>query len=115
MLALKSGTLAGDEVHQALLEGDFSPARFQEYARQMRQGVENMRKLVYAFYDPKFSFRQLTNKYPETAGQITDCLSGDVNKDFSPLWKRIEEFVPLPGPLPVGLPLLRPETAEAAR
>jgi flavin-dependent dehydrogenase len=114
MLALKSGSMAGDAVHEAIVEADFSPQRFQEYSRQLRQGVENMRKLVYAFYDRNFSFRRLTDKYPETAGQITDCLSGDVNKDFSPLWKRIEEFVPLPGPLPVGLPLLRPELAPAA-
>jgi hypothetical protein len=71
----------------------------------VREGVENMRKLVYAFYNPKFSFRHLTNKYPEAAGWVTDCLSGDVNKDFSALWRQIEEFAPLPGPLEAGLPL----------
>ncbi|MDB6111602.1 MAG: Alkylhalidase, partial [Pedosphaera sp.] len=70
---------------------------------------ENMRKLVYAFYDPKFSFRDLTNKYPDAVGSVTDCLSGDVNKDFSQLWKQIEEFVPLPAELPVGQPLLKAE------
>jgi len=105
MLALKSGVLAGDAVHQALVEKDFSPERFAGYARFMRDGVENMRKLVYAFYHPKFSFRQLTNKHPDAAGWVTDCLSGDVNKDFSVLWQQIEEFVPLPEPLPVGRPL----------
>ena len=65
MLALKSGTMAGDEVHKALVERDFSAERFAEYGRFIRQGVENMRRLVYAFYNPKFSFRTLTNKYPE--------------------------------------------------
>jgi flavin-dependent dehydrogenase len=105
MLALKSGVLAGDAIHQALVEKDFSPERFADYGRFLREGVENMRKLVYAFYHPKFSFRQLTNKYPEAARWITDCLSGDVNKDFTPLWKQIEEFVPLPEPLPLGQPL----------
>ena len=105
MLALKSGVLAGDAVHEALVEKDFSPERFAGYARFMRDGVENMRKLVYAFYHPKFSFRQLTNKHPDAAGWVTDCLSGDVNKDFSTLWQQIEEFVPLPAPLPVGQPL----------
>jgi hypothetical protein len=64
-----------------------------------------MRKLVYAFYNPKFSFRHLTNKYPEAAGWVTDCLSGDVNKDFSPLWRQIGEFVPLPEALPLGEPM----------
>jgi flavin-dependent dehydrogenase len=105
MLALKSGTLAAEEAHQALLEKDFSAKRFAAYARFMREGVENMRRLVYAFYNPKFSFRALTNKYPDAAGWVTDCLSGDVNKDFSALWRQIEEFVPLPDPLEAGRPL----------
>ncbi|HUD81958.1 MAG TPA: NAD(P)/FAD-dependent oxidoreductase [Candidatus Saccharimonadales bacterium] len=106
MLALKGGTLAGDEVHQAIVERDFSSERFARYARFLREGVENMRRLVYAFYNPNFSFRALTNKYPDAVGTVTDCLSGDVNKDFSELWRQIEEFVPLPDPLPVGAPLL---------
>jgi flavin-dependent dehydrogenase len=106
MLALKSGTMAGDEVHQALVEQCFSSERFTRYGQFMREGVENMRRLVYAFYNPKFSFRALTNKYPDAVGTVTDCLSGDVNKDFSGLWAQIEEFVPLPDPLAVGGPLL---------
>ncbi len=105
MLALKSGAMAADVVHEAFVARDFSPARFTQYAATLREGVENMRRLVYAFYDPKFSFRQLTNKYPDAVGSVTDCLSGDVNKDFSVLWKQIEEFVPLPEALPVGQPL----------
>ena len=107
MLALKSGVLAGDEVHQALLTGDFSPERFGEYARVLRQSIENMRKLVCAFYDPNFSFRELTARYPDLAGDVTDCLSGDVNKDFSRLWAAIREFAPVPDELPYGQPLAR--------
>jgi len=113
MLALKSGTLAGEEVHKAIVEQDFSPGRFAEYGRYIREGVENMRKLVYAFYNPKFSFRKLTDKYPDAVGSVTDCLSGDVNKDFSQLWRQIEEFAPLPETLPVGEPLLSPPVPAA--
>jgi flavin-dependent dehydrogenase len=115
MLALKSGVLAADETHKAIIERDFSAERFTAYARFLREGVENMRKLIYAFYDPKFSFRKLTTKYPDATGTVTDCLSGDVNKDFSELWKQIEEFVPLPPPLPVGdpLPAEAPEKVSA--
>ena len=65
-----------------------------------------MRKLVYAFYDPKFSFREIIKRYPDAAGEITDCLSGDVNKDYSQLWNRVREFVPLPDDLPYGEPLI---------
>jgi flavin-dependent dehydrogenase len=104
MLALKSGVMAGDMVHAALVARDFSPAHFADYGAQMRRGIENMRKLVYAFYNPAFSFKDVIMKYPDTAGDITDCLSGDVNKDFSPLWARIREFCPLPDELPLGQP-----------
>ncbi len=105
MLALKSGVLSADAVHEAIVARDFSPERFSNYATTLRQGVENMRKLVYAFYNPDFSFKKLIDKYPAAAGEITDCLSGDVNKDFSQLWKWTSEFVPLPDDLPVGQPL----------
>ncbi len=105
MLALKSGVLAGEAVHDGLVKGDLSPVRFADYGRFVRQGVENMRKLVYAFYDPKFSFREVIRRHPEAAGEITDCLSGDVNKDFTQLWSWISELVPLPEDLPYGEPL----------
>lgn len=106
MLALKSGMIGAEAVHEGLLSGDLSPAHFAPYGATLRQGVENMRKLVYAFYNPDFSFRSVIKKYPESAGPITDCLSGDVNKDFSELWRQFSEFVPLPDDLPYGDPLL---------
>ncbi|HRI16506.1 MAG TPA: NAD(P)/FAD-dependent oxidoreductase [Verrucomicrobiota bacterium] len=112
MLALKSGQCAAETIHEGLVAGDLSPERFTEYGANMRKGVENMRKLVYAFYDPNFSFREVTQRFPEAGGFITDCLSGDVNKDFTQLWDWIREFVPLPDDLPYGEPLV--EQALAA-
>jgi len=106
MLALKSGVMAGDAVHEAIVARDFCPARFAPYAATLRQGIENMRKLVYAFYDENFSFKKVIDRFPELAGDVTDCLSGDVNKDFSKLWAGIKEFVSLPEELPVGGPLI---------
>ena len=113
LLALKSGVMAADTVHEGLVAGDLSPARFAEYAARLREGIENMRKLVYAFYDPNFSFKQVIDRNPELAGDITDCLSGDVNKDFSRLWKAIEEFAPVPDALPYGAPLI-PKTESVS-
>lgn len=110
MLALKSGALAADAIRDAFDAQDFSAERFAHYSRTMREGLENMRKLVYAFYDPKFSFRQLTNKYPDLAGAITDCLSGDVNKDFSRLYAAVAETAEVPEPLTYGAPLVSPLT-----
>ena len=105
LLALKSGVMASDAVHEALVARDFSPERFTDYGVALRRSIENMRKLVYAFYNPDFSFKDVIMKYPEAADEITDCLSGDLNKDFSRLWARIREFCPLPDELALGLPL----------
>jgi flavin-dependent dehydrogenase len=114
MLALKSGTMAADAIYAAHEANDYSAERFTEYGQTLREGLENMRKLVYAFYDPNFSFRKLTNKYPEMTGAITDCLSGDVNKDFSKLYAAVAETAEVPEPLAYGLPLVRPTEAECA-
>jgi flavin-dependent dehydrogenase len=105
LLALKSGVMAADAVHEGLLENDLSPGRFAPYAASLREGIENMRKLIYAFYNENFSFRELTNKYPDLAGDVTDCLSGDVNKDFTRLFNAVAEFAPIPESLPCGMPL----------
>jgi len=110
MLALKSGEMAADAIHAGLAENDLSPERFAQYGASIREGVENMRKLIYAFYNPAFSFSKIIKAHPDAAGLITDCLSGDVNKDFSQLWTWIREFVPLPDDLPYG----EPNTALAA-
>jgi len=65
MFALKSGVLAADAVHAALQARDFSPARFAEYrAATLRHGMQNMRKLVYAFYDPKFQYSAADRQVP---------------------------------------------------
>jgi flavin-dependent dehydrogenase len=104
MFALRSGISAADAIDEGLRVGDLSPSRFAAYGETLRTGVENMRKLVYAFYDHNFSFRTLTNKYPKAQGLVTDCLSGDVYKDFSQLWKWVSEFVKLPEEMPIGAP-----------
>jgi hypothetical protein len=44
-------------------------------------------------------------KYPDIAGDVTDCLSGDVNKDFSRMFNCIKDFCPVPDSLPLGEPL----------
>ncbi len=104
MLALKSGVLAADAIDAALRAGDTASTRFEPYAREMHESVENMRKLVYAFYDKNVSFRTVTDRYPEVAGDLTDCLSGDVNKDFTRMFGAFSEFTTLPEALPYGMP-----------
>jgi len=62
-----------------------------------------MRSSFMHFYDPKFSFRELTDKYPDARAPVTDCLSAIEQRLFS-LWQQIEEFVPLPEILDLGEP-----------
>jgi len=104
MLALKSGVAGADAVHEALIAGDCSAERFRAYGKMMQRSMENMRKLVYAFYDPNVSFRTVTERYPEMNGALTDCLSGDMEKDYSALHQVLSEWTKVPDDLPYGLP-----------
>lgn len=113
-LALKSGELAADAIHTALMKQDFTAAQFEPYAVTMKNGIEAMRRLVYAFYDESFTFKDLLMKYPEFREDLTDCLIGHVDKDFDPLFEKVAEFAKVPGPLPHGLPLVKEEKMAVA-
>ena len=101
-LALKSGELGADAVDAALQAGDVSAARFSDYGETMKQGIEAMRKLVYAFYDAQFSFGQVVKHHPQVRGDLTDCLIGDLFRDFDELFAAVGEFAELPEPLEHG-------------
>lgn len=103
LLALKSGELVADEVDAALTAGDTSAARFAEYGEALCLAMENMRRLVYAFYDTNFSFGQMLKAYPEQRSRLTDCLIGDLFEEkYGELFEAIQEFAELPSPLPHG-------------
>ena len=106
-LALRSGELAADAIDAALDAGDFSAQTFDEYGRQMKYGIETMRKLVYAFYDPDFSFGHVIRKYPHLRGDLTDCLIGDLFRDFTELFDAVKDFAQnVPDALPHGGPMV---------
>jgi len=102
-LALTTGSLAADAVAKALDEGDTSASQFQEYGERVCKGIEWIRKLVYAFYDDDFSFKDVVMKYAEVHRDLTDCLIGDlIDRDYSELFEKVSEFADLPGELPYG-------------
>lgn len=102
-LALKSGEMAADAVDAALTAGDTSGKRFTAYGEHLCRGIENMRKLVYAFYDKDFSFGRMLKAYPEHRGLLTDSLIGDLfDVDFSELHAAMNEFAELPPELSYG-------------
>ena len=102
-LAFKSGEMAADAVDAALSKGVYSGDAFDNYGQMLCKHVETMRKIVYAFYDQNFSFGGLIKASPDVRGHLTDCLIGDVKKDFSDLFGAIQQIAGLPDELDYGL------------
>jgi len=113
MLALRSGELAGDAVDAAITAGDVSASRFADYGAQFCQSIEAMRKLVYAFYNQEFNFREFITEFPSLKGDLTDCLMGNLSRDFKPLFNAVAKFVAVPEPLPHGKPLNAGEVPQS--
>lgn len=106
-LALHSGVLAGEAVDEAIRAGDASAERFREYGVRFCDGIEAMRKLVYGFYQPNFSFKDFLMEYPHMKGDLTECLIGNVARDFNPMFEAMSKFANIPPPVPHGAPLVR--------
>ena len=79
-LALKSGEFAADAIDAAIKADDLSAERLGEWQATHREGVMLFRKLVYAFYDPDFSFGSFLKANPQYRKNVTDMLIGDVFK-----------------------------------
>lgn len=102
-LALKSGELAADAIHEALSAGDVSGKRFDDYGRMLCVAIERMRKIVYAFYHPEFSFGRLVKNHPDLRPTLTDLLVGNFFVDkFDELFDAVREICELPEELPHG-------------
>jgi flavin-dependent dehydrogenase len=116
LLALRSGELAADAADAALTDGDFSAGRFAEYGAEFCARIESMRRLVYAFYDHQFSFRDFIRTYPHFHGDVTDCLIGNWLKDFDPMFIAMREFAGnIPPALEHGKPYIPELLAANAR
>ena len=102
-LALKSGEMAADAVSKALENNNFSAKQFESYGKELCNGIESMRALVYAFYDESFSFADLIKANPNLSSDLTDCLIGDVFKDFTDLFSAVSNFATVPSRLSHGL------------
>ena len=79
-LALKSGEMAADTINAALISKDLSPERLGSWQATYDVGVENFRRLVYAFYDMDFNFGRFLARFPGHRGRVTDVLVGNVFK-----------------------------------
>lgn len=79
-LALKGGEYCADAVHDALQRNDLTGPRLGQWQPLYKQGIENFKKLVYAFYADGFSFSTFLKEHPEYKGHMVDILVGDVFK-----------------------------------
>ena len=91
-LALKSGEMAADAIHEAISNDDFSAKQLGKWGDVFIPGMEAIRKLVYAFYTKEFSFSRFLEAHPECLDGIVDILSGkifinDVTPIFGPMGK----------------------------
>ena len=91
-LALKSGEMAADAIHAGLQSGQVTAANFDEYIAKQRHAVHSFRRLVRAFYDLSFSFREFLQVYPHLHSLIVDTLVGNVFNDLTPLYRALEEY-----------------------
>jgi geranylgeranyl reductase family protein len=100
LLACKMAELAADAIHDAFRHSDFSAARLGQFQGKLDQGIESMRKLVYAFYNDGFSFAQFLRKYPEQRTNIINLLIGDVFREgVDEVYGPMSEFAEIPPPL----------------
>lgn len=77
-LALRSGELAADAIHEAFMNGDFSGAQLGKFRDEFVEGMEAIRNLVYAFYTHDFSFSRFLKTFPTHRQDLVNLLIGNV-------------------------------------
>lgn len=95
-LALGSAEAAAECVDQALEIGDVSSKQLGKFEPGLWKGVEVIRRLIHAFYDPAFSFQGFSDRFPEQRTALIDCLVGDVFKDMTSFTAALAHMTPPP-------------------
>lgn len=98
-LALGSAELAARCIHEALIARDVSAVRLGKFEPTLSAGVDVIRRLIHAFYDPTFSFTKFVQRFPEHRAALIDCLVGNVLKDMRPFTEALSQMTPPPAPL----------------
>jgi flavin-dependent dehydrogenase len=111
-LALGSAELAAQCIDDALKNDDVSAARLGAFEPALWKGVDVVRRLIHAFYDPNFSFPKFAERFPEHRAALIDCLIGDVIKDMSAFTAALAQMTPPPPPL--GSNIAKPSAPELA-
>ena len=104
-LALKSGEMAADAILDGFGRNDLSAAQLSRWGDELSHGMHVVRKLVYAFYTPTFSFGRFVKAYPHHKDDITAILVGEV---FKPEADAVFEPMRSMAPIPEAIPLEKP-------
>ena len=92
--ALVTGEQAGLAA-ESLLAGGQRDA-LTGYATWLQRTIEPLRQLVFAFYDRGFSFGDLVRADPSLHDDLTDCLIGHTERDYSRLVAAMGALADLP-------------------
>jgi len=104
-LALKSAEMAADCVVEAFANNDFSAAQLGKWGQPLSEGMQAIRKLVYAFYTRDFSFGRFTREHPHTKKNLVDLLIGNVFRPgINDIFEPMSKSVPLPDSIPLESP-----------
>ena len=103
-LALKSGELAADSIIEGFEINDFSAAQLGKHGPEFMEGIDALRKLVYAFYAPSFSIAEFLKQFPEHQEDLVHLLIGNIYKHpVDGLLKAMDEYHKLPMYKPIGI------------
>jgi flavin-dependent dehydrogenase len=91
-LALRMGELVAEASESALVAGDVSAGRFADYGASVSAGVHAIRRLVYSFYAPDFTFSQAIKRDPASRVDISDLLIGNFFRDYDPFFQMVGQF-----------------------
>ena len=96
-LALKSGEMAAESISESLRRSDYSRKVLGSFGPELSAGIEALRRLVYAFYTPGFSFARFVQEHPEHRDRLADLLVGDVFKEsVNDIFEDLKDFCDLP-------------------
>jgi hypothetical protein len=108
-LALKSGEMAADAINEALAGGRPDAVNLSKWGDELSHGMQTIRKLVYAFYTPGFSFGKFVMAYPQHKDDVTAVLVGEV---FKPAADALFTPMGTMAPIPQSIPLQKPKAAR---
>jgi flavin-dependent dehydrogenase len=112
-LALKSGEMAADAIDEAFQANDFSGAQLGKWGDELAGGMSVIRKLVYAFYTPTFSFGRFVKTYPHHKDDVTAVLVGEVFKPgVDEVFEPMKTMAPIPDNIPLEKPRMQMQNAE---